>query len=76
MDVRQITAIDHYRTSRTRDGVTYIVLAGLLAALATSAIYGFQTGSFAPLERVWNIGGPFAGWVIAFYFNRNQRGSG
>ena len=75
-DVRQIDAQDRYETSRTRDRLAYVILATLLAALTTAAIHGFRTDNFAPLGQVWAIGGPFAGGIVAYYFNRNRRDSG
>ena len=75
-DVRQIDAQDRYETSRTRDRLAYLILATLLVALAAAAIYGIRTDSFAPLGQVWAIGGPFAGGIVAYYFNRNRRDSG
>lgn len=75
-DIRQIDARDRYETSRTRDRLAYAILATLLAALTTTAIHGFRTDNFAPLGQVWAIGGPFAGGIVAYYFNRNRRDSG
>jgi hypothetical protein len=75
-DVRQIEARDRFETGRTRDRLAYIAVAALFVALATAALYGLRTDSFAPLEHIWSIGGPFAGAIAAFYFNRNRRDSG
>ena len=75
-DVRQIEARDQYETARTRDRLAYLAIAVLLVSLAGAALQGFWSSSFSPLEHIWSIGGPFAGAIVGFYFNRNRRDRG
>jgi len=69
-----VKARTEYETSRTRDRIAYVFLAGIAIALAGAAAYGAYHDDFSALGRVWFIAGPFAGWIAARYFGRRESG--
>ncbi len=68
--------LDHYKTSRTRDNVAYVLLGSALAAMLMAAAYGFHVGYFGALKDVWSAAGPFIGGVAGYYFHRSRKDSG
>ncbi len=64
-----------YQTSRTRDRLAYLILAGAAGATAIAALAGFSTGSFTGVQNVWAATGPIIGAVLGYYFHRTHKDS-
>lgn len=70
-----IAAVSEYKTSRTRDNITYMFLFAVGAAMLTATLYGFHEGSFAGVRDVWTVAGPITGGIVGYYFHRGRRDS-
>ncbi len=69
-------AADDYRTSRTRDRISYVILFFALCSIATAAGYGIYSGNFNAVKDVWAVAGPIVGAIVGFYFQRGRNESG
>ncbi len=69
----EIRAVDEYQTSRARDRIAYLILAGVIAAMLAALVYGFWQQNFSSLKDVWTVAGPLTGTIIGYYFHRGRK---
>lgn len=69
----EIRATDEYKTSRTRDNISYIIICTSLIALALAGGYGFYVGTFGAVKDVWAVAGPLIGSIVGYYFHRARK---
>jgi hypothetical protein len=68
-------AADDYETSRTRDGIAYLVLGAVAIAMLMAVAHGLQSGNFGATKDVWTVAGPITGAIVGYYFHRGRKAS-
>jgi hypothetical protein len=71
-DVTQISALERYEASKTRNHIARIIVYSTMLATSVAGAYSFYRNDFTALAAGWAVTGPLIGGVVGFYFRHRK----